>query len=88
MSKTVKCRECNQSTCFAIPSTKYLLSLGESDLNYYRKMCCEYFVCDHTMKTKRMDHKQQCKHFVPEDEFHKREINSASKVFENALKGE
>jgi len=35
-----------------------------------------------------MDHKQQCKHFVPEDEFHKREINSASKVFENALKGE
>lgn len=50
------------------------LPVNVNKKNYeYAKYCVNIakatFVCGYTMKTKKIDHKQYCKHFVAESEF-------------------
>lgn len=66
MGKKAKCYECNNSMCFAVPSAKFL---SENKFTY--DTVKNYISCEHTMKTKHKNHEQQCKHYIPETEFHK-----------------
>lgn len=77
MGKKVKCYECNNSMCFTVPNAKFLI---ENDYAY--DTVKNYISCEYMMKAKRKDHEQQCKHYIPETEFHK----AGMKSHENTLK--
>ena len=66
MSSKRKCRLCGESMGWALPDRV-------TSKNYeYAKRCLymakNTLVCGYTMKTKRIEHEQYCKHFVPKDE--------------------
>lgn len=61
MSKKVKCKECENMMNWSVPEKV-------TDINYdYAKQCLTTakltLVCGETMKTKRRDNEQYCKHF-------------------------
>lgn len=61
MSKKVKCKECENMMNWSLPESI-------TNFNYeYAKHCLDIakstFVCGITMKTKRRDNEQYCKHF-------------------------
>lgn len=60
MGKQVKCVECDVSMDWAIPKAEYIKEHPE-----VLQTCKNSVVCGQTMKTKSVDHVQQCRHFEP-----------------------
>jgi len=81
MSKKVKCINCGYSSHFYIPTAKALI-----DSPYTLNFVKNYIVCDYTMKTKKNNHQQYCKHYCLEGEFHKREHEMHIKEVEQVEK--
>lgn len=65
MSKRVKCKECANSGCWALP-----VKVSVSNYDYAKRclhMARTTLVCNETMKTKSMDHEQYCKKYLKQD---------------------
>ena len=64
MAKKVKCIECDNSMDWEIPSSKYFTPALINTLK-------NKIVCGHTMKVKKVDHCQYCKHYLHEGDYRK-----------------
>lgn len=66
MSKKRKCANCDKRMDWALP-----VRVGEQNIDYARhclRLAERTFVCGITMKTKRIEHEQYCKHYREDTE--------------------